>query len=202
MKNYIKENTKKDNDIKERINILKVNDPIVLSEDKVKSDLFKSIKTFNKISKKTDYQKLVNDSQNQFYAHINDELNNIEEEGNMSEEIKEEEISKNNADENINNKKNKTNKLYKSQIEFNHNILSLKNFDNQSMTTKNKKVYKPRVNQFDYLKKIKKEQQKLYESKSKPKLEIDNYQSLEDSFRHRKIGSKRNFRRRKKNQTK
>ena len=60
-------------------------------------------------------------------------------------------------------KKNKTNKLYKSQIEFNHNILSLKNFDNQSMTTKNKKVYKPRVNQFDYLKKIKKEQQKLCE---------------------------------------
>ena len=117
---------------------------------------------------------------------LDDELNNIEEEGNMSEEIKEEEISKNNADENINNKKNKTNKLYKSQIEFNHNILSLKNFDNQSMTTKNKKVYKPRVNQFDYLKKIKKEQQKLYESKSKPKLEIDNYQSLEDSFRHRK----------------
>ena len=54
------------------------------------------------------------------------------------------------------------------------------------MTTKNKKVYKPRVNQFDYLKKIKKEQQKLYENKSKPKLEIDNYQSLEDSFRHRK----------------
>ena len=70
-----------------------------------------------------------------------DELNNIEEEGNMSEEIKEEEISKNNADENINNNKNKTNKLYKSQIDFNHNILSLKNFDNQSMTTKNKKVY-------------------------------------------------------------
>ena len=34
---------------------------------------------------------------------LDDELNNIEEEGNMSEEIKEEEISKNNADENINN---------------------------------------------------------------------------------------------------
>ena len=29
MKNYIKENNKKDNDIKDRINILKVNDPIV-----------------------------------------------------------------------------------------------------------------------------------------------------------------------------
>ena len=76
MKNYIKENNKKDNDIKDRINILKVNDPIVLSEDKVKSDLFKSIKTFNKISKKTDYQKLVNDSSNQFYAHINEEFHN------------------------------------------------------------------------------------------------------------------------------
>ncbi len=37
MKNYIKENTKKDNDIKERINILKVNDPVILSEDKVKT---------------------------------------------------------------------------------------------------------------------------------------------------------------------
>jgi hypothetical protein len=76
MKNYIKENNKKDNDIKDRINILKVNDPIVLSEDKVKSDLFKSIKTFNKISKKTDYQKLINDSSNQFYAHINEEFHN------------------------------------------------------------------------------------------------------------------------------
>ena len=117
---------------------------------------------------------------------LDDELNNIEEEGNQSEEIKEEEISKNNADVNINNKKsNRINKLYKSQIDFNHNILSLKNFDNQSITTKNKKVYKPHVNQFDYLKKIKKEQQKLYEGKTKPKIEIDNYQSLEgSSFRH------------------
>jgi len=76
MKNYIKENNKKDNDIKERINILKVNDPVVLSEDKIKNDLFKSIKTFNKISKKTDYQKLINDSSNQFYAHINEEFHN------------------------------------------------------------------------------------------------------------------------------
>ena len=76
MKNYIKENTKKDNDIKERINILKVNDPVILSEDKVKNDLFKSIKSFNKISKKTDYQKLINESSNQFYAHINEEFHN------------------------------------------------------------------------------------------------------------------------------
>ena len=76
MKNYIKENTKKDNDIKERINILKVNDPVILSEDKVKNDLFKSIKSFNKISKKTDYQKLINESSNQFYAHINEESHN------------------------------------------------------------------------------------------------------------------------------
>ena len=120
---------------------------------------------------------------------LDDELNNIEEEGNMSEEIKEEELSKNNADENINNKKNRTtNKLYKSQIDFNHNIISLQNFGIQSMTTKNKKVYKPRIDQFSYIKKIKQEQQKLNNenSKSKPKLEIDNYQSLEGYFRHRK----------------
>ena len=84
-------------------------------------------------------------------VELEEELNNIEEEGNMSEEIKEEEISKNNADENINNRK----------------------------------VYKPHVDQFGYIKKIKKEQQKLYENvKSRPKLEIDNYQSLEESFRH------------------
>ena len=76
-------------------------------------------------------------------VELEEELNNIEEEGKMSEEIKEEEISKNNADENINNRKHKSysNKLYKSQIEFNHNIISLQHFNNQSMTTKNKKVY-------------------------------------------------------------
>ena len=76
MKNYIKENFKKDNDIKERTNILKVNDPVVLCDDKIRSDLLKLIKTYNKISKKTDYQKLVNDSSNQFYAHINEEFHN------------------------------------------------------------------------------------------------------------------------------
>ena len=70
-------------------------------------------------------------------VELEEELNNIEEEGNMSEEIKEEEISKNNADENINNRKHKSysNKLYKSQIDFNHNIISLQHFNNQSMTT-------------------------------------------------------------------
>ena len=122
------------------------------------------------------------------------ELNNIEEEGNMSEEIKEEELSKNNADENINNKKNRiNNKLYKSQIEFNHNILSLQPFE--SMTTKNKKIYKPYVDQFDYIKKIKEEQQKLNNEniKIKPKLEIDNYHSLEGFFHHRKNKKKNLF---------
>ena len=108
---------------------------------------------------------------------LENDLNNIEEEGNMSEEIKEEEISKNHADVNINTKKNRaSNKLYKSQIEFNHNYISLQNFGIQSMTTKNKKIYKPHVDQFGYIKKIKKEQQKLNDCiKSKPKLEIDNY---------------------------
>ena len=119
---------------------------------------------------------------------LDDELNNIEEEGNMSEEIKEEELSKNNADENINNRKNKSsNKLYKSQIEFNHNYYSLPHYGSESLTSKNKKIYKPHVDQFGFIKKIKKEQQKLNENiKSRPKLEIGNYQSLEGSFRHRK----------------
>ena len=76
MKNYIKENNKKDNDIKDKLNILKVNDPEILGENKNKNDIFKSIKAFNKISKKTDYQKLINDSSNQFYAHINEEFHN------------------------------------------------------------------------------------------------------------------------------
>ena len=119
---------------------------------------------------------------------LENDLNNIEEEGNMSEEIKEEEISKNHADVNINIRKNKSsNKLYKSQIEFNHDYISLHNFGIQSMTTKNKKVYKPHVDQFGYIKKIKKEQQKLNDCiKSKPKLEIDNYQSLGDLSRFKK----------------
>ncbi len=119
---------------------------------------------------------------------LENDLNNIEEEGNMSEEIKEEEISKNHADVNINIRKNKSsNKLYKSQIELNHDYISLHNFGIQSMTTKNKKVYKPHVDQFGYIKKIKKEQQKLNDCiKSKPKLEIDNYQSLGDLSRFKK----------------
>ena len=49
MKNVIKENNKKDNNIKERTNILKVNDPMTLTENNIQGDLFKSIKTFNKI---------------------------------------------------------------------------------------------------------------------------------------------------------
>ena len=128
------------------------------------------------------------------------ELNNIEEEGNMSEEIKEEELSKNNADENINTKKHKSsNKLYKSQIEFNHNILSLNNFGMQSKTTKNKKINKPHVDQFSFIKKIKQEQQKLNENfKIKSKLAIDNYQSLEDSSRFKK--SKNRFKEEEKRQ--
>ena len=49
---------------------------MILTENRIKSDLFKSIKIFNKISKKTDYQKLINDSSNQFYAYINEEYHN------------------------------------------------------------------------------------------------------------------------------
>ncbi len=56
------------------------------------------------------------------------------------------------------------------------------------MTTKNKKVYKPYVDQFDFIKKIKVEQQKLNNenNKAKPKLGINNYHSLEVYFHHRK----------------
>ena len=55
------------------------------------------------------------------------------------------------------------------------------------MTTKNKKIYKPHVDQFGFIKKIKKEQQKLNEvPRTKPKLEIDNYQSLDESSRYKK----------------
>ena len=131
---------------------------------------------------------------------LDNDLNNIEEEGNQSEEIKEEELSKNHADVNINTRKNRSsNKLYKSQIEFNHNYIYLQNFGMQSMTTKNKKIYKPHVDQFGFIKKIKKEQQKLNEvPRTKPKLEIDNYQSLDESSRYKK--SKNRFKEEEKRQ--
>ena len=66
MKNVIKENNKKDNNIKERTNILKVNDPMTLTENNIQGDLFKSIKTFNKISKSAEYQRLISESSNSF----------------------------------------------------------------------------------------------------------------------------------------
>ena len=76
MKNVIKENNKKDNNIKERTNILKVNDPMTLTENNIQGDLFKSIKTFNKISKSAEYQRLISESSNSFYEHINEEYHN------------------------------------------------------------------------------------------------------------------------------
>ena len=76
MKNVIKENNKRDNNIKERANILKLNDPKTLIGDNMQGDLFKSIKIFNKISKSADYQRIINESSNSFYDYINEEYHN------------------------------------------------------------------------------------------------------------------------------
>ena len=76
MKNIIKENNKRDNNIKDRANILKLNDPNILSDDNIQGDIFKNIKTFNKISKSADYQRIINESSNSFYEKINEEYHN------------------------------------------------------------------------------------------------------------------------------
>lgn len=76
MKNVIKENNKRDNNIKERANILKLNDPKTLIGNNMQGDLFKSIKIFNKISKSADYQRIINESSNSFYDYINEEYHN------------------------------------------------------------------------------------------------------------------------------
>ena len=76
MKNVIKENNKRDNNIKERTNILKVNDPMTLTENNIQGDGFKNIKIFNKISKSAEYQRLISESSNSFYEHINEEYHN------------------------------------------------------------------------------------------------------------------------------
>ena len=76
MKNVIKENNKRDNNIKERTNILKVNDPLTLTENNIQGDGFKNIKIFNKISKSAEYQRLISESSNSFYEHINEEYHN------------------------------------------------------------------------------------------------------------------------------
>ena len=77
MKNVIKENSKRDNNIKERTNILKLNDPMTLiGSNNMQGDLFKNIKLFNKLSKSADYQRIINESSNSFYEHINEEYHN------------------------------------------------------------------------------------------------------------------------------
>ena len=76
MKNVVKENNKKDNNIINRANILKLNDPMILTDNNMQGDLFKTIKTFNKISKSADYQRIINESSNSFYDHINEEYHN------------------------------------------------------------------------------------------------------------------------------
>ena len=76
MKNVIKENNKKDNNIKERTNILKMIDPFILTDNNIQGDLFKSIKISNKVSKSADYQRIINESSNSFYEHINEEYHN------------------------------------------------------------------------------------------------------------------------------
>ena len=67
MKNIIKENNKRDNNIKDWTNILKINDPIILCDSNIQGDLFKNIKIFNKISKSAEYQRIINESSNSFY---------------------------------------------------------------------------------------------------------------------------------------
>ena len=126
---------------------------------------------------------------------LENELNNIEEEENMNEEIKEEENSKNIIEPNMMKMKSpSSNNLYKSQIDFNHNALS---FDNQSMSPKSKKIFKPRVKQFEFIKKIKKEQQKLSSTNNiRPNLSKkgdnnSNSYSLNDSFRHKNNQNKK-----------
>ena len=76
MKNVIKENNKRDNNIKDRANILKLNDPNILSDENIQNDIFKNIKTFNKISKSADYQRIINESSNSFYEKMNEEYHN------------------------------------------------------------------------------------------------------------------------------
>ena len=76
IKNVIKENNKKDNNIINRANILKLNDPMILTDNNTQWDIFKNIKTLNKISKSADYQKIINESSNSFYEHINEEYHN------------------------------------------------------------------------------------------------------------------------------
>ena len=124
---------------------------------------------------------------------IENELNDIQEEGNLNEEIKEEELS-NNIEENIviKSKSPTNNSLLKSQIEINNNNNNMASLDNQSIISpKIKKIYKSPVNQFEFIKKIKKEQQKLSGSitkqNSKKKITTNKTDSLSlnDSFRHK-----------------
>lgn len=81
-------------------------------------------------------------------------------------DIEEEEISKNNLKENVIEPKSTKNRLIKSRSEFNQNFKSL---ETQSLSPRSKRIYKPSVNQFEYIQKIKEEQQKLSEVLSNQK---------------------------------
>ena len=97
-------------------------------------------------------------------------------------DIEEEEISKNNLKENVIEPKSTKNRLIKSRSEFNQNFKSL---ETQSLSPRSKRIYKPSVNQFEYIQKIKEEQQKLSGSSIKSKRNINRINSyLNDSFRH------------------
>lgn len=87
----------------------------------------------------------------------------------MNEEIKEKELSKNIEENNVIKSKNPTNNcLLESQIEINNNNNNMAPLDNHfNISSKIKKIYKSPVNQFEFIKKIKKEQQKLSGSISK-----------------------------------
>ena len=98
-------------------------------------------------------------------------------------DIEEEEISKINIKETpIEPKSTKTTRLIKSRSEFNQNFKSI---DTQSLSPRSKRIYKPSVNQFEFIQKIKQEQQKLSGSTIKTKRKINRINSyLNDSFRH------------------
>ena len=110
----------------------------------------------------------------------------------MNEEIKEEDLSNNIEENNVIKSKSPTNNsMLKSQIEVNNN--NMVSLDNQSVINPKiiKKIYKSPVNQFEFIKKIKKEQQKLsgsvikQNSKKKINTNKTDFLSLNDSFRHK-----------------
>ena len=76
MKNVIKDYYKNELIDIEKVNILKMNDPEIINDQYYKSDPFKNIKIYNKISKSAEYQRLISECSNTFYERINEEYHN------------------------------------------------------------------------------------------------------------------------------